>query len=278
MVTQVKDIIRLMDIIAPPELSEDWDNVGLQIGSVDHPVNKVWISLDPSLSVIKAAAKDHVDMIVTHHPLFFKPLRRIDLDSPIGVIIETAIRNRISIFSAHTNMDSVKGGLNDLLAEKIGILDASVLGDPKDPEKKQGIGRYGELVADTSFARLADALMTQLGISHVRMVGNSERRIRRVALCTGSGGSLISAAVGCGADVYVGGDFGHHAAKDAEAAGMCLLDVGHFGSEHLMADYVAGKLQKMLTKEKRNITVEACPQETDPFSLRFNNAEEKDIQ
>ena len=265
----VKDIIRLMDMIAPRDLSESWDNIGLQVGREDQPVRTLWIALDPTPKVVSAAGGRQVDMIITHHPLLFKPLTRIDLSKPMGGIIVTAIRRQIAIFSAHTNLDSVAGGLNDLLAQMIGIIETRVLAEPKDLEKRQGIGRYGNLETAMSLGRLADTLMAQLGLFYVRIVGDPDRTLQKAALCTGSGGSLIPEVLQSGADVYVGGDFGYHAARDAEAAGLCLIDIGHFGSEHLMVNLIAEKLQEMVTKERLGVQVLPCPLEEDPFRLRL---------
>lgn len=117
----LSDIINIIEKIAPPELAETWDNVGLQIGDQEREVHKVWVALDPLPQVVSAACEQGVDLLVTHHPLIFRPLARIDTGTPLGAIIRQAAASRLAIYSAHTNLDSAAGGLNDLLASRIGL-------------------------------------------------------------------------------------------------------------------------------------------------------------
>lgn len=123
----VKDMAGLMDHLAPPVLAEDWDNCGLQVGSFDAPVRSVWVALDPSREVVTAACEAGVDLLITHHPLFISPLSRVDTARMPGQAIAMAIQHGLSIFSAHTNLDSAAGGVNDICAERLGLLDCRVL-------------------------------------------------------------------------------------------------------------------------------------------------------
>jgi len=131
---RVVDIIRIMETIAPVSLAEEWDNVGLQVGQKDWPVRTVWIALDPLPDVVAAACKKDVDLLITHHPLLFQPLRSIDFSSPVGSIINLAARHRIAIFAAHTNFDNAAGGINDVLARRIDLKNLKVLGGSGEPE------------------------------------------------------------------------------------------------------------------------------------------------
>jgi dinuclear metal center YbgI/SA1388 family protein len=121
MTATVAQFVGILDRLAPPRLAASWDNVGLQIGNPNWPVNKVWTALDPLPEVVASACENGVDLLVTHHPLFFKPLKRIDCESSLGRIVETALSRKLAIFCAHTNLDSVAGGVNDILAERIGL-------------------------------------------------------------------------------------------------------------------------------------------------------------
>ena len=123
----VADIIQAMESIAPSFLAEKWDNPGLQVGTKDHPVKTIRVSLDPSRKVVADACKKGVDLLITHHPLIFHPLKSIDFSTPTGSIIKTAINGGLAVFSAHTNLDSAKGGVNDVLASKIGLKRLTVL-------------------------------------------------------------------------------------------------------------------------------------------------------
>jgi len=121
MTATVADIVKVMEHLAPTDLAEDWDNVGLQVGSFNWPVKKVWVALDPTPDVIQAACDKNVDMLVTHHPMIFKPLKSIDFGTPSGHSIQLAGLHQLAVYTAHTNFDSVRGGLNDILVELIGM-------------------------------------------------------------------------------------------------------------------------------------------------------------
>ena len=127
MKAKVSDIIRIMAEIAPPAMAEDWDNVGLQVGSKEWPVKKIWISLDPLLEVVDKGCRAGVDLIITHHPLFFRPVKKIDFSGRLGTIIQLASQHQTAVFSAHTNLDSAGGGLNDFFAEKLNLKNLEVL-------------------------------------------------------------------------------------------------------------------------------------------------------
>ena len=117
----VAQIIKILDKLAPPWLAEEWDNVGLQIGDPRRPVRRIWVALDPSQEVVQAACKKSVDLLITHHPLIFRPLKSIDFDTADGAIIQMAAQHQLAIFSAHTNLDIVRNGVNDVLAQRLDI-------------------------------------------------------------------------------------------------------------------------------------------------------------
>lgn len=124
---KVSDVIRIMADMAPPHLAEEWDNCGLQFGSPNWKAEHVFVALDPGQEAVDAACRAGAGMLITHHPLIFKPLSSIDVDCPPGAIIDSASRNHLAIFAAHTNLDSARGGVNDVLSEKIGLSDIDVL-------------------------------------------------------------------------------------------------------------------------------------------------------
>jgi dinuclear metal center YbgI/SA1388 family protein len=127
MQAKVSDLIKIVEKIAPPMLAEKWDNPGLQVGKSDWPVKTAWIALDPTPDVIAAACRSKADILITHHPLIFNPLKCIDFGSSVGKLIHLAAVNRLSIFSAHTNLDSAENGINDLLASLIGLKNTRIL-------------------------------------------------------------------------------------------------------------------------------------------------------
>ena len=159
----IADIIKVMESIAPSRLAEEWDNVGLQIGDRNQSVQTIRVALDPSPDVVNAASKDGVDLLITHHPLIFHPLKFIDLDSPLGSIIQTAVLHRIAIFSAHTNLDSAVDGLNDILAYRIGLKDLKVLGNAKQDENYKLVFYVPETHQQTVLTSLFETNAGEIG-------------------------------------------------------------------------------------------------------------------
>jgi len=134
MKTTITDIIKIMELYAPSRLAEEWDNVGLQIGDKNWPVETIWIALDPTPNVVKDASRNGVDLLITHHPLIFRPIKSINFSKPLGSIIQMASQHRLAIFSAHTNLDNAMDGLNDVLARRLGLRNLKVLGHAKKDE------------------------------------------------------------------------------------------------------------------------------------------------
>lgn len=130
----VQDIIYIMEELAPLRLAESWDPVGLQVGRKDWPVRSIWVSLDPLPEVVAAACAQHIDLLITHHPLLFRPLKNLDFNSPTGSILYQSAVNQLAVYSAHTNLDKVSGGLNDILAKRIGLDSVEVLSPSEDAQ------------------------------------------------------------------------------------------------------------------------------------------------
>jgi len=286
MSTTVADIVKIMNRFAPPWLAEEWDNVGLQIGDLRWPVRRIWTALDPTLEVINAACKEDVDLLITHHPLFFRPIKSIDFHSPHGSIIKTAIQHQLAIFSAHTNLDMVRDGVNDVLARRLGLKSIKILQPHKGEQQfkadgdmthdisrvigneiEHGIGRIGSLDKTRRLTSLAVIIKEKLNLNFVKVAGNPELKISQVAICSGSGSSLMKAFLASNAQVYISGDIHYHDARDAESANRAIIDIGHFASEHLMVEALAQQLAKILPEEEIKAAIKACTIEKDPFSI-----------
>ncbi len=272
----VADMVALMEKVAPLMLAESWDNCGLQVGALQWPVKKVWVALDPLLSVVEAAARQAVDLVITHHPLIFKPLRKIDLDTPEGKIIAAAMKAQVAIYAAHTNLDSATDGINDVLARKIGLnrLEPLVPATPVEIHDDEipdaspvGIGRLGRLDPPRTVTHLAREIKRQLGLTHVKVAGQAEKVVGKVAVCSGSGGGLLADFLASEAEVFVSGDLRYHDARAVEDAGRALIDIGHFGSEHLMVDALFHKLEQVVTNAGWKVQIAPCRLERDPFAL-----------
>lgn len=264
----LRDIVRILNTIAPPALAEPWDNVGLQLGDPGRDVNAVWIALDASPAVIDAACAGRIDLLVTHHPLIFQPLTRIDVQSPTGAAIGQALQHRLAVFSLHTNLDAVSQGLNDLLAQRLELTRVRPLtANPAVAGNRHGIGRVGLLARPCRLSELALSVKRRLGAEGVRIAGDPQLRVQRVAVSTGSGSGVMPHFLQSDAQVLISGDLRYHDARDAEAAHRGLLDVGHFHSEHLMKDALVQRLAKALVRKRLSVRVEACPLESDPFTF-----------
>lgn len=273
MTATVADIIKVMETMAPLRLAEEWDNVGLQVGQLDWPVRSIWVALDPLYDVVDGACRNGVDLLITHHPLIFNPLRCINFDTPVGSVIQAAAGHKLAIFAAHTNFDSAADGINDLLAFRVGLADLKVLkrGDhpcedsATDDLQKQGLGRVGELEETMELLPLALSIKKKMGLKYIKIAGKPDLPVRRVAVCSGSGSGLMKDFYSSGAQVFISGDLRYHDAREVEALNLGLIDMGHFASEYLAIEVLAKRLDKILTADGKDVKVEACRLENDPF-------------
>lgn len=267
------DVIKVIEGMAPPVLAEEWDNCGLQVGSGSWPVRKIWVALDPLLEVVRAAVDQRVDMIITHHPLLFRALRTVDVETVVGKVIETALCRKLTIYSAHTNLDSASGGINHMLAEIIGLNQAVPMvgahgsDDSGRDDAVTGMGRVGRLAAPMTLDELARTVKSRLGLTAVKVVGRPETVVRRAAVCSGAGSGLLDAFLAGDADVYLTGDIRYHDARTVEDAGRALIDVGHFASERIFIDRLVEQLRRHAHEAGWAVDIESCTIESDPFTL-----------
>jgi len=366
---RVSDIVGILNVLAPFALAEEWDNAGLQVGNPAAPAGKIMVALDADRSAVEAAAAAGCRLLLTHHPMIFRPLKKISTADPLGRLLALAIRNDIAIISLHTNFDIAEGGVNDLLAERLGVslcgplkitaseelvklgvfvprgheekvMDAlfgfsGFIGNYSDCSfqtsgigtfkplkgaqpfmgeidkreyteevrlevllrkddlnsalksliaahpyeepafdlypllnkgKSAGLGRIGELSTALPLKEFAAAVKGRLGLDRVRYVGDGERMVKKIALCGGSGASLLRDAVKQGADVLVTGDVKYHEAREAEGVGLALVDAGHFATELPMVRGLKELLDKELAKRGYECEITAFEGEREPFS------------
>ena len=232
MVPKLKDILDILEDLAPSSLAEDWDNPGLQVGGFSGEIKSILFSLNPTLEALKAASRKKAQMLLTHHPLIFRPLFHLNQETYPGNVIFEACRRGISVVSAHTNLDAAPGGINDMLAHLFGLQEVDVLdkGQGRDGEGA-GLGRIGLLPRPLSLAAMIRSVKAALDIKTVRVVGRKKGRVKNVALVGGSGGSMVSVAAARGADLLITGDVSHHDALAAEELGLSVIDGGHFHTE-----------------------------------------------
>jgi dinuclear metal center YbgI/SA1388 family protein len=368
-IAKISDLVGIINKIAPPRLAEEWDNVGLQVGDPTAPVERILVALDPTPAAIRAAIESSCQLLLTHHPLIFKPLKKISAADPTSSLIFQAIRHELAVFSLHTNYDIAAEGLNDLLAARLGVEETRPLkvtsvddlvklavfvplgheeavmnalfrftsdigaydecsfrgegigtfrplpgarpfigkvGTRESVAESRlelllrkadlaaavkalcaahpyeepafdcypllnqgetlGLGRIGRLGETVTLGGFASIVKERLQTNTLRLVGSPDRPVRKVALCSGSGASLLREAVRQGADVLVTGDIKYHEARDAEALGVALVDAGHFATERIMAEAVADRLRGALATSPYDLIVAPFTDDNDPFT------------
>ncbi len=349
-IAKVSDLVGIINRFAPFAHAEEWDNVGLQVGDPAAPVSRIAVALDGERAAVEFAIAQGCSLLLTHHPFIFSPLKKISLADPAGSLVALALRHDLAVISLHTNYDVAAGGMNDLLAERLGVVrcghlrtagwdelaklvvyvptgheetllealfpHCGVVGNYRDcsfrtagtgtfrplegaqpfigevgkreaaqesrlellvrrdsaaaavaalhkahPYEEpaydlvplmnrgaaRGLGRIGYLERETTLEQFAREVAERLGCGSLRYAGAPDRRVRKVALCGGSGMSLLREAHRQGADVIVTGDAKYHEARSAEELGIAIVDAGHFATESLMVEGVAEVMRRELS-------------------------------
>ena len=261
------EVIQLFEQFSPKHFAVEGDKIGLQIGTLNKPIHNVMIALDVLDEVIDEAINKKVDLIIAHHPPIFRPLKSIQTDTPAGKMIEKCIKNDLAIYAAHTNLDVAKGGVNDLLAEALGLENYQVLSPTiEHNEESLGLGRIGTLKDEMSLEEFAEYVKQCLGVEGVRVVGRLNERVKKVAVLGGDGNKYISQAKFKGADVFVTGDVYYHVAHDAMMMGLNIIDPGHH-IEQIMKKGVTEVLTALFAEKKYNTTVFPSEGSTDAFTF-----------
>jgi dinuclear metal center YbgI/SA1388 family protein len=370
MLIKCQSICEVIEQWAPKYLAEEWDNVGLQVGDPQQHVKQLLVALNVTSDTIKQAKEVGAQMIVAHHPLIFRPLKKICADSVVGSIVIEAIRNGIAIYTAHTNLDSAKHGINDLLATKLGLDTTEILSSTyqeklvkivvfvpagyedavrnamaeagagwignysycsfqskgsgtflpraganpfigtqgtveeveeyrletiaRESEVKRivaamrkahpyeevaydayalendgehvGLGRIGKLPQPIPVTDLIAKVKGYLGCGYVRIVGDQDRMVNKIAVCGGSGAGFIGKAIAMGADVLITGDVKYHEAQEAVAQGLILLDAGHFATEQIVVPVLAQYVMDHAQKQAWELEVHTASEE-DVFQI-----------
>lgn len=218
---KVSDVYEAINAFAPFDTKLDFDNSGLLVGDANAFVSRVAIALDATFETVNAAINSDCQLLVTHHPVIFSPLKSVTSDD----VCYYAVKKGLSIISAHTNLDAANGGVNDCLASVLGLKDVKPLADSGDVP----MARIGLLNA-VSAQSFASHLKNSLGCGCVKFVSNNGP-VKKVALCGGAGGDFIVAAHRSGADAYVTGECRHHERLLAKQLGIGLFECGHFATE-----------------------------------------------
>lgn len=240
-----KTLMEYLEQWAPVTLAESWDNPGLLVGDGEAEVKKVLVALDVTDAVLDEAENLGANWIVTHHPMLFSAMKQITTSTPNGRRILRMAKAGIQHYAMHTNLDIAFGGTNDVLAQVAGLTQVEVLSPSCEQNgKENGLGRIGMLPKPMAFCDFAEALRKALGLTHINIVGDRNRQVQRVALCTGSGMDFLLDAAHKGADVYISGDIRFHESQKALDAGICLIDATHYASEVLIVPVIVAYLEQ----------------------------------
>ncbi|HJC06632.1 MAG TPA: Nif3-like dinuclear metal center hexameric protein [Candidatus Enterocloster excrementipullorum] len=244
------EIIEGLQRLAPESCACDWDNPGLLAGRSDKEVKKIYIALDATDQVVEDAVQWGADMLLTHHPLIFKAIKKVNDGNFITRRLVKLIQADISYYAMHTNFDAAPGCMADMAAARLGLTEC----EPLDPMGEldmdgesvpYGVGKRGTLEQPVTVRELAERVKEAFGLPFVLVYGQEflEKPVSRIAVCPGAGGSTLEEGIRWGAQAFVTGDISHHTGIDAAARGMAVIDGGHYGLEHMFISYMEEHLK-----------------------------------
>ena len=257
MAVKVQQVLEILEQIAPPELACSWDNVGLLVDA-GRPVTSIMTALDITADVVRDAAESGCELIVSHHPVIFDPLRRVTAEDVPAMLLQ----NGISAICMHTNLDAAEGGVNDVLADIFGIRQRTAFAD--------GCGRVGDIdpITVPELAALAQHKLAALcnapdtGAAVQVKFADTGKPVHRLAVISGAGGSLFAEAIAEGADCLLTGEANHHHALDAKRLGLSLIAAGHYATEFPVTAAVAAALRAALPE----LEVLVSTENRDPYT------------
>ncbi len=265
------EIMQILERQSPAEYAMDWDHVGLLTGRRDREVKKLLLCLDVTLQVIRQAVREQVDLIVSHHPVIFTKMDRVNDETVLGRKLLMLLEHGICCFAMHTNFDT-RGGMGRLAGARLGLKNVEVLEETKDGE---GIGVLGILDTPLTAEALSEKVKKDFDLKNVLLfdpasflrndTGNAASGhtpgsgMDKIAICPGSGKSVIKSALAAGAECLITGDLGHHDGIDAMEAGLTLIDASHFGLEKLFVEFMYEYLRDFLPGVELIRARQECP-------------------
>jgi len=244
-----RDIINVIENTYPKQAALEWDNVGLLVGRTEKKVDKIYVALDATDEVIDAAIASGADMLVTHHPLIFTPMKKITDEHFIGNRVVKLLQHDISYYAMHTNYDVL--GMAKLSGEMLRLHEEDVF-EVTDSEQNIGIGRIGKLEREMTLGECCEWVKKAFELPSVRVFGDVNKKVVCAAISPGSGKHMSDVAIEKGADVLITGDIDHHEGIDAVSRGLAIIDAGHYGLEYIFIEDIVKYLKQNLKK----VTVE----------------------
>ena len=247
--------------------AESWDAPGLVSGSLPQSISKVLLSVDVTAAVLDHAISSGANLILAHHPYIMRGVTTLAEETAKGALLARAIRSDVSIYAAHTNADIVTDGVSDVLAKALGLQNITALDEPSKQEGHGRVGVLSEAISLGDFARLVARVLPSTATG-VRVAGDYNQLVEKVALCGGAGDSFIPAAIAVKADVYLSSDLRHHVVQDARELALlsgspAIVDVAHWAAEWLWLSTAADELRKIYP----DVDFEVCDLNTDPWDF-----------
>lgn len=241
---KISQITEVIERFAPLGWQESYDNAGLIVGRPDDEVHKALLAVDVTEEVLDEAEAEGCDIVLTHHPIIFHALKRFNSADPVQRCVERAIRSRIALYACHTNLDSAPEGMSWRLAEILGVGNLGVL-QPSEAGEGVGFGVVGELSESVDTVEFMQFIRRKLGVKVIRYSDTATSAVRRVAVCTGAGASLIGEARRAGADIYITADLKYNDFMTPDKV-LTVADIGHFESEYCAIELLFDILSKNL--------------------------------
>lgn len=261
--TSLHEICDFLDRYAPARLAEDWDNVGLLVGDKSASVARIMTCLTVTPESADEAISKRADLIVSHHPLPFHPIKKLTTEVTSSKLLWNLIRAGIGIYSPHTGFDSAESGINQMICQRIGLQDIKPLVPAIDGSPGLGAGRIGRLGSPTDLASFIDLAKQKFAISKLQYVGDLNNSVSVVASACGSGGSFLEYADSAGCDTLMTGEAGFHTCLDAKARCLSLILLGHYSSERFAIEILSNVIQSQFA----NLEVWASEKESDPINF-----------
>ncbi len=258
----IKDVCEFLDSFAPTRLAEEWDNVGLLVGDPAGTAHQVMTCLTVTPESAAEAIAQGADLIISHHPLPFRPLKRLTTDSTASRLLWNLIRAGVSIYSPHTGFDSAKEGINQSLCERLEMQEIVPLIPIQDDPQGLGAGRIGKLDSPQSLEKFLKCVKSSFGLPRIQIVGQLDHQVDKIAVACGSGGSFLDKARRAQCDTFVTGEATFHTCLEAEANQISLVLLGHYTSERFAVEALANRL----ASEFSETNVWASDKESDPLS------------
>lgn len=254
---KIREVIDALERFAPLPLQDDYDNSGLQVGTTETEVSGALLCLDVTREVVEEAISTGCNLIISHHPLLFRPLKRLT-DDNIGSIVIDAVRAGITIYASHTNLDNASSGVNMRIAQILGLTQVKPLDEHPDGNGAGIIGLFKEPLTEQELLAL---IKQKFDVTCIRHNGELGRRISRMAVCGGAGAFLADKAVEEGADAFMTGEIGYHRFFGYDGV-IKLIETGHFESEQFTVDLIAD----ILNEEFPGLKVLKTTSKTNPIN------------